>query len=143
SEDLKKKPQCPLLLSQFLRPPVNTNMKCFETGQSSTNETLSVKRKGKKPRAPRKESELRDLKHKKHTFSKRRFEKTMKKQKSLESTIEDLKKEMNHEELQEYQEKLGRFEQNLSEIRMQFSLAKEINDDNQIFLNSIIALLFP
>ncbi|KAK6228946.1 hypothetical protein SCA6_017897 [Theobroma cacao] len=118
-------------------------MKCFETGQSSTNETLSVKRKGKKPRAPRKESELRDLKHKKHTCSKRRFEKTMKKQKSLESTIEDLKKEMNHEELQEYQEKLGRFEQNLAEIRTQFSLAKEINDDNQIFLNSIIALLFP
>ncbi|EOY14062.1 Uncharacterized protein TCM_033233 isoform 5, partial [Theobroma cacao] len=148
SEDLKKKPQCPPLLSQFLRPSVNTNMKCFETGQSSTNETLSVKRKGKKPMAPRKESELRDNKHKKHTSSKRRFEvsqnkKTLKKQKSLESKIEDLKKEMNHEELQEYQEKLGRLEQNLAEIKMQFTLAKEINDDNKIFLNSIIALLFP
>ncbi|EOY14061.1 Uncharacterized protein TCM_033233 isoform 4, partial [Theobroma cacao] len=122
--------ECPPLLSQFLRPSVNTNMKCFETGQSSTNETLSVKRKGKKPMAPRKESELRDNKHKKHTSSKRRFEK----QKSLESKIEDLKKEMNHEELQEYQEKLGRLEQNLAEIKMQFTLAKEINDDNKIFL---------
>ncbi|KAK6228951.1 hypothetical protein SCA6_017902 [Theobroma cacao] len=144
SKNIVKTSRNPLLLSQFLRPSVNTNMKkCFETGQSSTNETLSVKRKGKKPIAPRKESELRDNKHKKHTCSKGRYKKTMKKQQSLESKIADLQRQMNREELQEYQEKLGRLEQNLAEIRTQFSLAKEINDDNQIFLNSIIALLFP
>ncbi|EOY14057.1 Uncharacterized protein TCM_033227 [Theobroma cacao] len=121
--------------------------KCLETGQSSTKETLRDERKGENPMAPRKESELRVSKHKKHTCSKRRFEpdqnkRLMKKQKSLESKLAGLKKVMNHEELQEYQEKLGQLEQNLAEIRMDISWAKAINDKSQIYLNSIIARLF-
>ncbi|XP_021298789.1 uncharacterized protein LOC110427565 [Herrania umbratica] len=73
--------------------------------------------KRKETHGPRKEREPRVSKHKKHACSKRRFEPDqkkgfMKKQKTLESKLADLKKEMNHEELQEYQEKLGQLEQN-------------------------------